>query len=182
MEVDNTDELLFAAVKRGDSDAFELLFKSYYSALCRTSLLIVKDDDVAEELVSDVFLTIWTNRNEIEIRKSILGYLVFSVRNRSLNYLKKGKKVLVGLHAITNELNVVEDPSQLLVSKETLKEWENRIKTLPPQRQKIFRMNKLEGLRYREIAEILSLSEKTVRNQVQLAIRDLSTFSNGLES
>jgi RNA polymerase sigma-70 factor (ECF subfamily) len=174
MKEERTDQLLWEGIKAGDEHALELLFKSYYASFCRSALRIVKEEAVAEELVSDVFYSIWSKRDSLDIRSNIRGYLSFSVRNHALNYLKSKKLGYVDLDEVSHQLEVSEDnPEHLLITEETLNAWERRISELPPQRQKVFRMNKLEGLTYKEIAERLSLSEKTVRNQVQIAVRTL---------
>ena len=174
MKEGRTDQLLWEGIQAGDEHALELLFKSYYASLCHSALSIVKDEAVAEEVVSDVFFAIWSKRASIRIHSNVRGYLGFAVRNQSLNYLKGQKQSFVDLEDIHQQLQSPErDPVHQLISEETLDDWERRISELPPQRQKVFRMNKLEGMTYKEIAEQLSLSEMTVRNQVQMAVRTL---------
>ncbi len=173
------DELLFQALKSGDQNAFEILFKTHYASLCKRALSIVHESSIAQEIVSDVFMNIWKKREKIEIHSSVLGYLFFSVRNHSLNYLKSRKMGYVDLEEVSNLLEAGGgDPVEQIISTEFLDEWEERIKRLPTQRQKVFRLNKLEGYTYREIAQNLNLSENTVRNQVQMAIKSLLKATN----
>ncbi|MDW3192254.1 MAG: sigma-70 family RNA polymerase sigma factor [Cytophagales bacterium] len=171
---ENLDELLFAGIKLHDEGALETLFKKYYVTLCRKAVGIVKVDTVAEEIVSDVFFTIWSRRDKINIQSNVLGYLRYAVRNHALNYLKLRKLGTVDLsqmeyQAQTNDL----DPLENLMMDECMDEWEDKISQLPMQRQKILRMCRLEGLSVAKVASQLSLAEQTVRNQVQLAIKGL---------
>lgn len=172
-----SDDILFEAVKRGDTDAFEILFKIHYSALCQRALSIVKENEIAEELVSDVFYGIWNKRESISIHTSVMGYLHFATRNHCLNYLKTKKTGFVQLDEVENQLKAGEgNPIEQMISDEIMEEWEVRIQQLPPQRQKLFRMNRLEGLTYAEIAKEMDLSELTVRNQVHIALKTLASY------
>lgn len=177
MSQDKLDKLLFRAVKKDDESAFEILFKLYYSSLCRRASLIVKEKMIAEELVSDFLLKVWISRKEINIHTTVKGYFYLAVRNASLNYLKLNKQQAVDINDLGSHLKSHnEEPLAAIISDEVIEDWEQKISKLPTQRQKVFRMNKLEGKRYEEIAKILSLSERTVRNHVQLAIQALSSM------
>lgn len=178
MSQDQTDKLLFHAVKSDSESAFKILFTFYYSPLCQQVFSITKDKMVAEEIVSDFFSRLWTKRGTIDIHTTVRGYFFLAVRNAALNYLKARKPIAVDVDAFHFSLPSEENtPLDAIISKEILHEWEQKINQLPVQRQKVFRMNKLEGKKYREIAQELSLSEKSVRNHVQLALRTLSTLS-----
>lgn len=174
MDRNLTDRYLFTAIQKGNEHAFEILFKSYHSDLIQVAYQIVKDELVADELVGDVFFSIWNKREKISIKNSVLGYLIVSTRNQSLNFIKNQKSNFVAIDEITDSLaDSNQDPVQQLINDENWNFWQQSISKLPPQRQKVFRMNKLEGMSYAEIACRLSLSEKTVRNQVQTALRCL---------
>lgn len=173
MSKELTDKLIFRSIKAGDECAFEILFNSYYQELCHLAKGILKNEALAEEVVSDVFLTIWSRRNKINIHKNVRGYLQYVTKNLSLNCQKMESRLFDTIHHEYQIATSEQNPEEKLLSDEILDEWEQRIKNLPPQRQKVFRMNKFEGLTYTEIASNLNLSEKTVRNQVQLALRTL---------
>lgn len=177
MSSELTDKRLFKAVQAGDEHAFEILFRSYYNSLCNSAQGIVKEASIAEELVADLFFSIWVKRERIEIKTSVSGYLHFATRNSALNYLKTKKVGFVDIENLQTFIDKNPNPETRLISMETLDEWEERISQLPPQRQKVFRMNKLQGLSYAEIASQLDLSENTVRNQVQMAVRSLKVIS-----
>lgn len=171
---ENLDQSLIARIKSDDERALEILFKKYYEILCHKAVRIVKEDVVAEEIVSDVFFTIWRRRDMINIRSNVLGYLRYAVRNHGLNYLKTRKLGMVDLSDKEYRANTFElNPLESLMMDECMEEWEKKISQLPTQRQKILRMCRLEGLSVAKVASQLSLAEQTVRNQVQLAIKGL---------
>lgn len=174
MSRDATDRQLFKSIKQGDEVAFELLFKSYYAQLCQVANSLINNKMIAEEIVSDVFFSIWEKRETITIQTNVSGYLFKATRNHALNNLKTSDSKNIKIEDIcTSILDLEQIPSEKMISTEALEQWENKIKQLPPKRQKVLVMNKLEGLSYSEIANKLSLSPKTVRNQVQIAIRSL---------
>lgn len=178
MEQAQSDNLLFAAVKEGDEHAFEILFKLHYPTLCNASFSIVKDEMVAEELVSDFLLRVWTDAQKLTIQSSVKGYFLIAVRNLSLNHLHGKKQQVLPLEQEEFSFESHEQsPLDVLITEEISYEWEEKIKKLPAQRQKVFRMNKLEGKPLPEIAKELSLSEFTVRNHISSAVRSLAAMA-----
>ncbi|MHB1686199.1 MAG: RNA polymerase sigma-70 factor [Ignavibacteriaceae bacterium] len=168
------DELLFH-IKQNDSKAFDILFKRYYHRLCSFSFQFVKNTELAEEVVSDVFLNIWLKKGEIEIRSSLKAYLYIAVRNQSLNYLKRKCPYFEDLAVVDKENKISKLTADHFLHYEDLKdEIESIIQKLPEKRQLIFRMNRFDGLSYKEIADILSISVNTVQNQMVKAVRFLS--------
>ncbi len=87
----NADEDLLSQIKHNDSGALKVLFEKYFAALCYFSNKFVRNTDLAEEAVSDIFLNIWLKKGKIEITTSLRAYLYTAVRNQSLNYLKQNK-------------------------------------------------------------------------------------------
>jgi RNA polymerase sigma-70 factor (ECF subfamily) len=169
------DEDLLHRIKRDDPKALRILFERYFSALCSFSSRFVKTVDLAEEAVSDVFLNIWLKREKIEIKTNLKTYLYVAVRNQSLNYLKKNKKYFEDLEIVDREGKISDLNADRFIHYEELKEdIDSLLHQLPTKRQIIFRMNRLDGLSYKEIAEILSISVNTVQNQMVEAVKFLS--------
>jgi RNA polymerase sigma-70 factor, ECF subfamily len=170
-----TDKELFQHIKRDDATALKILFEKYFSALCRFAFKFVRTTDIAEEVVSDVFLNIWLKKEKIEIRTNLKTYLFTAVRNQSLNYLKKNKIHLEGIETVIKENRVSDLKADRSITYEELKgDIDTLLQQLPEKRQIIFRMNRLDGLSYKEIAEILSISIHTVQNQMVAAIKFLT--------
>lgn len=175
LEKNILDEELFRRIKNNDSLALKKLYTKYYASLCYFSAKFVKSSLIAEEVVSDVFLNIWLKREKIEIKASLKIYLYTSVRNRSLNYLKQIKIDFEDLDAADRENHVSEFGADRIINYEELNDKINTLlKQLPEKREIVFRMNRVNGLSYKEIAEILSISINTVQNQMVRAVKFLS--------
>ena len=167
----NTDKELFHQIKKNKSNALSTLFNKYYVQLCRFSYTYVKSVDLAEEVVSDVFYNIWVNRKKIEIKSNLKTYLYSATRNISINYLAKESRTWENIETIGLENIVSENsPEKILNQKELEKLIESLIKKLPKKRQLVFRLNRIDGLSYKEIARILSISVNTVQNHMVKAV------------
>lgn len=171
----NADEDLLSQIKHNDSGALKVLFEKYFAALCYFSNKFVRNTDLAEEAVSDIFLNIWLKRGKIEITTSLRAYLYTAVRNQSQNYLKKNKIHFEEIEMAEMEGKISESDADRLVNFEDLKnEIDIILKQLPKKREIVFRMNRIEGMSYKEIAEILSISVSTVQNQMVKAVKFIS--------
>jgi RNA polymerase sigma-70 factor, ECF subfamily len=165
-------------VQDGDYIAFRDLFTRYYRSLCNYSMRVVATREVAEEVVSDVFVKLWKNREQIEVHTSFEAYMYRAVRNQSLDYLKlKMHRVheRESLESIQWNLAYADHytPVEEVVFNEFYDRVETYINDLPRQCQLIFRMSREEGLRYREIADQLNISIKTVETQMGRALKTL---------
>jgi RNA polymerase sigma-70 factor (ECF subfamily) len=172
------DEELLRSMKNGDSKALKMLFERYYSSLCCFAFRFVKTIPLAEEAVSDVFLNIWLKKNNIEIRTSLKSYLYTAVRNQSINYTKHNTFLFEDIETIEAHDAISELHPQNDIMYEELKDnIDVLIRQLPEKRQIIFRMNRIDGLSYKEIAEVLSISVHTVQNQMVAAVKCISGCS-----
>lgn len=173
MELQN-DKSLFSKIAEGNKQAFDMLFRKYYTQLVRFAMGYLHDGPAAEEMVQEVFVRIWENAPRIEIETSILAYLYTSVRNQSLNFIKHEnvKK------KYEQEQSVVVDPDKDdFEEKVNVKFFKQilamAVGSLPEKCREIFEMAKFEGLTYDEIAEYLQVSVKTVENQMGIALKKL---------
>ncbi len=162
-----TDLELFENIKKDDVRSFEILFESYFTRLCSFACQIVNRVQIAEEIVSSVFTTIWLRRKEINIEKSVRSYLFRSVRNLSINYIKSEKKKYVDIDdELLDSKEELGQPDSKLTFQELEAEIEVIICKMPKQRQRIFRLSRIDGLKYMEIAEKLKISVNTVQNHM----------------
>ncbi|MEQ9286500.1 MAG: RNA polymerase sigma-70 factor [Cyclobacteriaceae bacterium] len=168
------DSELMECLSHDDRKAFEHIFRTYYQDLCRFGVTYVKDMDVSEELVQQIFINIWERRYELSISTSMKSYLFTAVRNKSFNYLKlqlpkEYKKVDIDDVGFIDTSNKEED-----IVFEDLKEYVAKaIDTLPGKCKTIFNLSRNSGLTYKEIAEELDISVKTVENQIGIALKKL---------
>lgn len=158
---------------QGDEKAFEQLFKSLYKSLCSSANVFLNDPDEAEETVQNVFLALWEKREKMEINISVKAYLHTAVRNAALNKLKHSK-VKAGYAKEQEYLaSHAESPSVPILRNELNTEIYKAIESLPEQCRLVFKLSRFEELKYKEIAEQLGISVKTVENQMGKALRVL---------
>lgn len=172
-------ENLFAkVVTEGDYKAFKELFNRYYKTLCTYALRVVSVPETAEEVVADVFIKLWKNREHIEVHTSFEAYMYRAVRNQALDYLKlrsyrnREKESLETVQWSLSNADL-HTPIEEIIFNEFYDRMEGYICALPRQCQLIFRLSREEGLRYREIADRLKISVKTVETQMGRALKVL---------
>ncbi len=165
---------ILEGIRNGDEAVFELVFRKYYPALCGYALKYLNDQDQAEEIVQELFFNLWKKRDRILITGSLEAYLFRAVRNASFNSLKHF--VIRDQYKMENERNRIEDegnPGDPMVALELQVRIDQCIDELPPERRKVFMMSRYDGFKYREIAEKLGISVKTVEVQMGKALKDL---------
>jgi RNA polymerase sigma-70 factor (ECF subfamily) len=165
---------LFTRVINDDYSAFEKIFKRTYKSLCALSNGMVKKHELSEEIVDDVFCSLWKNRKKIQINTSFHSYLLAAVRNKSFDWLRKLKHEKSTL--LENAASVACRQSiahETLIYEELHEQIESAIQDLPKQCRTIFLMSRDQDLKYKEIAEILEISIKTVDTQMGRALKYL---------
>ena len=166
------EKALFENIQKGNKNAFEQLFRSYYGYLCAFATKIIEDEIAAEEIVQDFFVKFWEKRVDLKIETSLKNYLFRSVKNLCLNHIKHNNiRTQYAKHVIYEAKN--SSYKDNFIEPDLAKKVEQSIRSLPEKRRKIFRMSREEGLKYREIAEKLKISVKTVEAQMGLAIKTL---------
>ena len=164
------DQVLLKKIKHeSDYKAFEKIFNRYYEQLKIWSVFIVKSDSIAEEAVLDVFFKLWDKRKRININTSLKSYLFAAVKNQSIDYLRKNQQENMGF--VYPELRSESaQPDELMNAIELKERIEKSIDELPDQCRIIFRMSRDEGMKYKDIAEKLNISIKTVETQIGRAL------------
>lgn len=169
------DHLLLTEIA-GDAKAFEGLFKLYYTRLTLFANRFVNNVPVAEEIVSDVFAMIWEKADTITLTTSLSAYLFKTVQNRCFNYLKhqKVENLYVNYlerHNLVDE--VVNNAEARYLEKETAAQIKQALENLPDKCREIFVMSRFDHLKYKEIADKLEISPKTVERQISIALQKL---------
>jgi len=168
-----TDSEIAGRIRKGDKVAFESLFRSSYVSLVKYARTLLKDQDTSEEIVQDLFVRLWQERDSVRIESSFNGYLFRAVHNRCLHYIEHRK--VVQRHAeqtITGLADHSEDPAEILHYKDLQRQVAAILERLPERCGRIFCMSRFEGLKYSEIAEKLSVSIKTVEASMGRALRE----------
>jgi RNA polymerase sigma-70 factor (ECF subfamily) len=153
---------------------FEELFKSQYRLLCNISNNIVKNERAAEDIVQEVFIKLWQKREELQIHSNLMGYLYKATVNSSIDYVKNNKNV-IPLRQVNYYQETDENAEKRVMQKELSKSIEKALKNLPPKCKAIFVLSRYEGMKYKEIAQHLGISVKTVENQMGIALDKLRT-------
>jgi RNA polymerase sigma-70 factor, ECF subfamily len=175
-----SERLLIESIRKGERNAFEFLFKSFYSGLCRYAGRIVHDESTAEDIVMDVFAKLWETCKDIQISTSLSGYLYRSVHNQCLNKLTRKHMLFSELNEETiRQLNNIIPPDFIChqLDKISLDEMTSRIEQgvmqLPEECRKIFLLSRNEDLTNKEIASRMGISENTVKVQIYRALNKL---------
>lgn len=165
----------FRRIQSGDEEAFKVVFDLYYRHLVLYAVRFVADRDMAENIVQNVFVKLWEKKASLDI-ESVKAYLIVSVRNQCHNELKH-QKVVRNFEAQFVHEAYNDEPD--LPDAEVMDRINRVIDELPEQRRKIFKMNRVDGMKYKEIADALCISPKTVEVQIGKALKTLrdSLFS-----
>lgn len=167
------EAVLFEKIKKGDEKAFEKLFHCYYSHLCLFAEHYVQNQAEAEEIVQDTFVGIWEKKKKISVTTSVKNYLFRSVKNNCLNFLKHNQIKNQYAEKFIAETSETEPDDDSFIESDLFQKIEECINSLPEKRREVFRLSREEGLKYREIAEKLNISVKTVETHMGLAIKTL---------
>lgn len=156
-----------------DEKTFEQLFKSHYQALYAYAFTLLKDDMQAEETVQGFFLKAWEKRYQLGGLLMMKSYLYKSIYHDCLNQLRHQKvKNQYTIQAVYLQREAMESSADIVAhTKELEKQIEEALNALPEQCRTIFQMSRFEELKYREIAEKLAISIKTVENQMGKALK-----------
>lgn len=154
-----------------DHNAFEYIFDVFYDKLLRVALYYLGKDLLAEDAISEVFYKLWTNRKKLSKIENLENYLFTITKNQCLYTIRSNKKVIFDEKMMDdNQRIVIENPESGLISEEFIKYYNAKVQELPPKCKLVFLMVKEDGMKYKEVAEILSISIKTVENQMTRAI------------
>lgn len=159
-----------------DVKAFESFYYLLYDALVRFSMMYIHQREEAEEIVTNVFVKSWINRSNMQHIERPDTYFFVAVKNQSLNHLKKYSSIHVVPVEDSGDVNLIDnaDPQFQLEKKELHFYLDKSIDALPQQCRIIFKLIKEDGLKYKEVAEILNISPRTVQTQLFRAMHKLT--------
>ena len=169
-----SDEELASAIVAGDSAAFETLFRAHYQSMCAFAARMVARRDVAEDLVQEVFLYVWRNRQQWRVEHSVKQYLYASLRHGALRYLRHERVVR---DHVPDAVIMFERPPRLadadLEAEETRALVRAAIDRLPERCRLAYTLHREHGLTYAEVAAVMGISAKTVDVQIGRALKSL---------
>lgn len=167
---------LLQLISTGDNNAFTLLFNRYQNKVYSHALTFVKSSQDAEEMVTDIFLKVWNNRHDLPEIKNFKSYLFILSRNYLVSAIRKKVSSTVEVNS-DDWLEDIFQPDEQYLLKETHQLIMQGIEQLTPQQNKIFKMSRLDGLTYDEIAKALSISSRTVKFHIILALNYLREYA-----
>lgn len=160
-----------------DEAAYKELFFLLFNSLTRFSTGIVQSKEIAEEVVSDVFISIWIDRAKLNSIDDLQLYIFVAVKNNSIHKAKQlNKRATVSIDEIDVEMeSLYQSPEERLLSAESVSRIETAINNLPQRARLILKLAKEDKMRYKDIAALLNISVKTVDNQLSIALKKLTT-------
>jgi RNA polymerase sigma-70 factor (ECF subfamily) len=172
MDKDAIDLLLKRMAEANDQRAFRSLHDAYYNRLLKLAIYYLGSRVAAQEVVSNVFLGIWNNRKKLSGISRIEAYFFSSVKYKSLNYLRDNSKAeFISLDAEEVAIKpMLKNPQGDLLSNELREKIVAIIEKLPPRCKLVFELVKDNGLKYKEVADLLDISVKAVEAQVSKAM------------
>ena len=162
---------LVKEIKEGNEHSFKLLFTTLWNPLLNFTFRIVKDVQIAENILQDIFAHLWQNRQNLDEEGNLKSYLYTSAKNKALNHLKRPDTYFESTD--DNEYLLNDEVTERVINEELETAIDKAIDSLPEKCKMIFKMNKNDKLTYKEIADILNISQKTVETQMSRALKKL---------
>ena len=177
--LDTPNDELALSVKNqivaGNQHAFRQLFNTYSTRLVEFASALVRNKEAATDVVNEVFVKLWKGRDRIPGIQNLKVYLYTATKNAALNYLshKAHQLITEPFDDFSIQLREEQCPDQQLITEEIFNKIRMAIEALPPRCKMIFKLVREDGLRYKEVAEVLNVSVKTVDAQMVIAVRKI---------
>lgn len=167
----NSDIVLINRLRNGDESALTELYNKFWQSLFVSSYNVLKDRELCEDIIQDIFMNIWHNREKLEINISLKGYMYACARYQVFNQFKKNKdKIHVELFEDLDKRFQYSTPETELMHEELLDQINSIVEALPEKCQLVYKLSREEQLSHKEIAERLDISTKTVENHITKAL------------
>lgn len=166
-------DAILTRLRASDKAALQELFHTYYPNVCASIHRIIKDRDTVEDLAQEVFIRFWEKRTQLEIKTSIKAYLHRMGINEALGYLRKQKRYQIEEYDVNTSTELDRSSEEQFLHSELKDQVSAVVDTLPPKCKLVFQLSRYEELSYKEIAEKLDISVKTVENQMSKALKVL---------
>ena len=183
----SSDKQYLTALAAGNEPAFEALFARFYAGLLRYAKTLLRyPTDAAEDVVAEVFCTIWVSRGQLAVQGSLAAYLYMAVKHRAFDRLREQRRTIL---EAADELPQVQpeatylQPDHLLVYQELSAQVSHLIGQLPERTRQVFQLHRDGGLTYEEIAELLAISVNSIKTHMFRALRFLKStlYASGVQ-
>ena len=174
MELQPAEKDLILLLNKGDEPAFEQLYHLYSIRILKKLITLLKDEEIAREVLQDIFLAIWEKRRHIDANRSLQPYLFRIAENRIIDVFRKAARDRKLRDRLTGaSLTLCSQTEEIVAFKESNALLQQAIDALPPQRKKIFMLCRMEGKTYEEAGKILGVSPGTVNDHMVKAMRTI---------
>jgi RNA polymerase sigma-70 factor (ECF subfamily) len=160
-------------IRSNPDKALEYLYDTYYEMMCTLVYRIIKDRDVSEDIVQDVFFGMWRKREELTINSSLEAYLKRSCRNRTLNYIRNNNMHWEDESVLNDQMDIGFTSDHYMEAEELQKKINDIITELPEKCGLVFSLSRFEEMSYADISKQLDISVKTVEHHISKALRIL---------
>lgn len=162
-----TDIMLLQKLQQGNESAFTDLYHQHSKTLYRKILWMVNDEEIAKELLQDLFMKLWENREKVDASKSFRSYLYTIAVNLVYDYFRKAtKRKEVEAHLLAMAVDDYTDTEEISETNENIQLINDIINKLSPQRRKIFMLCKVDGKSYEEVSKELNISKSTIHDHM----------------
>jgi len=174
----DNDQVLFRRISTGCEQAFKTCFDLHRTALFRVAFRLIKQRDIAEEMIQDVFLSLWISRQHLAKVADPVAYLYRILLNKTVTYLKKeaNQRRIIEAARLLYKSSGINTTEQTIDSNESLRLIEKALGQLPPQQKNVYRLSQQQGLSNDEIAGLLHISPHTVRSHLSKATEFIRNF------
>lgn len=169
--LDNENDLL-SALAKGHEDALKVIYQKYWDRLFLSAYNVLKDKEACEDIIQEIFIQLWQRRESLHITTSLPAYLFTATRYQVFHVIRKS----AGRQELFEDLDkrlLADAPDIPLYIKEIQERVNVAVENLPDKCREIYKLSREEHLSYREIAEKLQISPKTVENQITIALKRL---------
>ena len=169
-----SDGELMKEIKADNMFAFDVLYKKYCKRVYRFGYSILKSQEESENLMQDVFLNLWENRDKVEKDSSIKSYVFTITYNSAISIIRKKARESDFVEYVKTLQEINEDPVNMeLEYNELVNKLDEIIRELPQRQKEVYLLQKVEGLKYSEIAERLNISVNTIENHMSRALKTI---------
>ena len=176
----HTDTELISLLNKGDDSAFTEIYERYWEKMADYAIRLTRSEEEGADIVQEIFVSLWNRKEVLEVKGSLISYLIKSTRNLSLRYIEKN----ITKHNFLERFSVhMQDALTNFDDKISVKQLQDHIdgtvEKLPKKMRQIYILSRDEQLSHREIAQKLGIAETTVKKQISNALKILSGSLNG---